>query len=203
MQAQLGSLLEAIAQLGPASPLLFIGLYIVATVLWIPATLLTLAAGLIYGLVWGTLWVWIGASLGACAAFALARSLLRQRLQQRFATDARLQRLDAAVGESGWRLVLLTRLSPLFPFVLLNYLFGLTAVRWRDYLLGLVGMLPGTVLYVYLGDLAGQAGRAIAGLNEAPTPPWLWVVRLLGLGLTVATSVYAARLARRSLQPET
>lgn len=199
MQAGLETLLEAIAQLGPASPLLFIGLYIVATVLWIPATLLTLAAGLIYGLAWGTVWVWIGASLGACTAFALARSLLRQRLQQRFATDERLQRLDTAVGESGWRLVLLTRLSPLFPFVLLNYLFGLTAVRWRDYLLGLVGMLPGTVLYVYLGDLAGQAGRAIAGLNDTPTPSWLWIVRLLGLLLTLATSLYAARLARRSI----
>jgi uncharacterized membrane protein YdjX (TVP38/TMEM64 family) len=199
MQAGLAAALEAIAQLGPAGPLLFIGLYILATLLWIPATLLTLAAGLIYGLLWGTVWVWIGATLGACAAFALARGLLRQHLLQRFASDERLQRLDAAVGESGWRLVLLTRLSPLFPFVLLNYLFGLTAVRWRDYLLGFLGMLPGTVLYVYLGDLAGQAGRAIAGLNETPTPSWLWAVRGVGLAITLTTSFYAARLARRSL----
>lgn len=186
--------LDWIAQLGPWGALLFIGLYVVATVLFIPGSALTLGAGAIFGVVWGSVYVSIGATLGATAAFLIGRHAAREAVARRLASHDRFAALDRAVAVEGWKIVGLTRLSPVFPFTLLNYAFGLTRVRLRDYVLASwIGMLPGTVMYVYVGSLA----KAAAG--DRTRTPAEWALYGLGLLATVGVTVMVTRLARRSL----
>jgi len=144
---------------GLAGPLLFMALYAVATVLFLPGSVLTLAGGALFGPLWGTLWNLTGATVGAALAFLIARYLAGDWVQQR--AGPRLQRLDAGVAAEGWRFVAFTRLVPLFPFNLLNYALGLTRIPFTAYLLATwVFMLPGALAYTYLG----YAGReAVAG----------------------------------------
>lgn len=187
------SLLAGLRAWGFAGGMVFILLYAGATVLLIPGSLLTLGAGLVFGLFWGSLYVLLGASLGATLAFLLGRYGLRSWVERQLAKRPQFAALDRAIGQQGWRIVVLTRLSPLIPFGLLNYALGLTPIAFKDYLLGFGGMLPGTVMYVYLGTIAGDLAR--------PTPsPLLWGLRLLGLGATVTVAIILGRIARRRLQ---
>jgi uncharacterized membrane protein YdjX (TVP38/TMEM64 family) len=175
----------------------FIGLYVLATVIGIPGSVLTLGAGALFGLLWGTVYVFIGATLGAIAAFLLARYLWRDWIYQKIAQHPSFTAFDQTLTTAGFKLVVLTRLSPLFPFNLLNYAFGLTGVSLKDYSLGSIGMLPGTLLYVYLGSLTADLAR----LGTVQQPPALqWGLRLVGLGVTVGVTVYVTRLARQALE---
>ncbi len=181
----------------------FIGLYNVATVLFVPGSLLTLGGGALYGLVWGSIYVFIAATFGATTAFLLGRYLSRQWVAQRLSHQPKFRAIQAAVARSGFRIVLLTRLSPLFPFNLLNYAFGITTVSVRDYILGSVGMLPGTVLYVYLGALIGDVtlvGQVNLGHYELGAAQW-WF-KLVGLAATIGVTAYVTKLARQALQWE-
>jgi uncharacterized membrane protein YdjX (TVP38/TMEM64 family) len=192
------SLMTKIQQLGAVGVLAFIALYVVATVALIPGSLLTLGAGAVYGVVQGSFYVLIGASLGAIAAFLIGRYLARDWVKQKIEANSQFQSIDRAVGQEGLKVVLLTRLSPIFPFTLLNYALGVTRVSLRDYSLGCVGMLPGTVLYVYIGSLAGNLANLEAG--RAAANPWLqWGTRGLGLAATVAVTIYLTNLARQAL----
>ncbi len=188
--------LDGLQAHGWATAIAFIALYILATLVGLPGSVLTLGAGAIFGLFWGTLYVFIGATLGAIAALLLSRYLLRGWIRKSIAQHPSLAVFDQTLRTAGLKLVILTRLSPLFPFNLLNYAFGLTGVSLRDYTLGSIGMLPGTLLYVYLGSLTGDLAR----LGTVQQPPALqWGFRLMGLAATVITTVYITKLARQTL----
>ncbi len=126
--------------------------YIVFCVLLIPGTIPTLAAGFLFGVGIGSLTAIAGSTAGACVAFLVGRTLARRLVAQRVAHSRRFAALDTAIGKHGFKIVLLTRLSPVSPFVVLNYMFGLTKVPFWEYVAGsLIGMIPGTVLFVYFG----------------------------------------------------
>jgi uncharacterized membrane protein YdjX (TVP38/TMEM64 family) len=183
---------------GPWGLALFVLLYIAATVLLLPAVVLTLGAGAVFGVARAFVAVSLGATLGATAAFLIGRYLAREWVARRVATSARLAAVDEAVAREGWKIVLLTRLSPAFPFVLLNYALGLTRVPLLSYALASwVGMTPGIALYAYLGSLAGDVVAGSAGVGVRP--PWAWALHALGLVATVVVTVRVTRLARAAL----
>ena len=196
--AALRNILQWIASLGPIAPVAFIIAYILACVLFIPGSIMTIGAGAIFGVVRGAIYTSIGATIGATCAFLIGRYIARGRIAAKLANNRTFSPIDAAVGREGWKIVLLTRLSPVFPFVLLNYAYGLTRVSLRDYFLASwIGMLPGIVMYVYIGSLAGDL--TTVGRGSAARPAGYWMLNLVGLAATVAVALYAARIARRAL----
>ncbi|MXZ37738.1 MAG: TVP38/TMEM64 family protein [Holophagales bacterium] len=187
--------------LGVWGPIVFVLGYTVATVAFIPGSLLTLAGGAIFGLTEGTALVFVGASLGATAAFLASRYLVRGAIEKRVAAEPRFAAIDRAVGREGFKIVLLLRLTPVVPFVLLNYALGLTRVRLGDYVRAFIGMLPATLLYVYYGKVVGDVAEIAAGVgNERGWGDHA----LLGVGLiaTVAATTIIVRIARRALREE-
>jgi uncharacterized membrane protein YdjX (TVP38/TMEM64 family) len=188
--------------LGVWGPVVFIAGYVAATVAFVPGVLLTLAAGAIFGLVRGVLYVLIGATLGSAAAFLVARYVARAAIERRIAGNARFAAIDRAVGAEGRKIVFLLRLSPVFPFNLLNYALGLTRVRFADFLVASVGMIPGTILYVYYGKLIGDV-TALAGGAAVEKGPGYYAVLVLGLAATVAVTTVVTRTARRALRDAT
>jgi len=190
---------EAQGALGPA---LFIAGYAAAVVAFVPGSILTLAAGALFGVGWGTLYVLLAATLGSAAAFLVARYVARGWVEERLAGDPKLAAIDRAIGAEGRKIVLLLRLSPAFPFNVLNYALGLTRVRFADYLIASVGMLPGTLLYVYSGKLAGDVA-ALAGGAAAPRGPGYWALLGVGLVATLLVTLLVTRTARRALDQAT
>ena len=185
--------------LGVLGPLVFVVGYVVATVAFVPGSLLTLAGGAIFGLAQGTLWVFLGASLGAIAAFVVGRYVARGAIERRIARSPRFAALDRAIARQGRKIVFLLRLSPVFPFVFLNYALGLTRVRLVDYAIACFGMIPGTLLYVYYGKVVGDVAALAAG--AAPERgPWHWVVLGLGLVATLVVTTVVTRIATRALR---
>ncbi len=185
--------------LGIWGPLVFIAGYAVATVAFVPGSLLTLAAGAIFGLGKGTLLVFFGSAIGASGAFLIARYLARGAIERRLEGHPRFRSIDGAVGRQGRKIVFLLRLSPVFPYSLLNYGLGLTRVRFVDYLIACVGMLPGTFLYVYYGKALGSLA-AVAGGNQ-PDKGWAdWALLGVGLVATVVVTTIITRIARRALK---
>jgi uncharacterized membrane protein YdjX (TVP38/TMEM64 family) len=198
IQGLLRGALERIEELGPAGAAAFVGIYVVACVLFIPGSILTLGAGAVYGVVRGSLLVSVASTLGATAAFLAGRYLARDWVARRIEGNERFRAIDQAVGREGWKIVGLTRLSPVFPFNLLNYAYGLTRVSLRDYVLASwIGMIPGTVMYVYLGSLAGSLATLDAG--GGGRSPVQWMLYVIGLAATVAVTVYVTRIARAAL----
>jgi uncharacterized membrane protein YdjX (TVP38/TMEM64 family) len=189
---------ERVRAMGAWGPAAFIAGYVVAVVAGVPGSLLTLAAGAIFGVWPGVLWVFLGATVGASAAFLIGRYLARGAVERRAAGDPRFQALDRAIAADGRRIVFLLRLSPAVPFALLNYLLGLTRVRFADFLVASIGMLPGTTLYVYYGKVAGDVAAA-AGGQATPRGAGYYAVLALGLAATLAVTVLIGRLARRAL----
>jgi uncharacterized membrane protein YdjX (TVP38/TMEM64 family) len=185
--------------LGFWGPIVFILGYAVAVVAFVPASILTLAAGAIFGIGLGVLYVFIAAVLGSAAAFLVARYLARGAIEGRLAGNARFAAIDRAVGAQGRKIVFLLRLSPVFPFTLLNYALGLTQVHFTDYMIASIGMLPGTLLYVYYGKLAGDVA-ALAGGAPVQKGAGYYAVLLLGLVATVLVTVVVTRTARRALR---
>lgn len=191
--------LESIRELGPLGPLIFVVLYVVATVLFVPGSVLTLGAGFVFGVVRGSVLVSISATLGATCAFLVGRYLARGWVAARIEGNPKFKAIDEAVAREGWKIVGLTRLSPVFPFNLLNYAFGLTKVRLRDYFFASwVGMIPGTIMYVYIGSLAGSLATLGAGERRRTTAEW--ALYLVGLLATAAVTVYVTRVARGALE---
>lgn len=194
----LRSALQWIESLGVGGGIAFIAIYIAATVAFLPGSILTLGAGVVFGVLLGAVYVFVGATLGAIAAFLVGRYLARGWISQKIKGNQRFEAIDNAVASEGFKIVLLTRLSPVFPFNLLNYAFGITGVSLKDYALGSIGMIPGTVMYVYIGSLAGDLARI--GIDPQPTNPTIqWAIRIIGLIATVAVTIYVTRLARKAL----
>ena len=182
--------------LGAAGPVVFVLCYALLAVCLVPGSALTIGAGALFGLWKGLVLVVLGANLGAICSFALARTLLRERVQRWAAESPRFDALDRAIGREGFKMVFLSRLSPAFPFTLLNYLLGLTKVRPTTYVAAnVVGMLPGTFLYVYLGYLGPTVATGDGGGVD------LYKKALLAVGLvaTVAVVVVVTRAARRAI----
>ncbi len=201
LQEFLENTLQWINSLGAVGGIVFIGIYIIATLAFLPASILTLGAGIIFGVVWGSLYVFIGATLGATAAFLVGRYLAKSWVKEKISSYKKFATIDKAVSKEGLKIVLLTRLSPLFPFNLLNYALGITSVSFSDYLIGSVGMIPGTIMYVYLGSLAGNL--ALIGSKSKPSNIILhWVIQIIGLMATIAVTVYVTKIAKKALEDE-
>jgi len=197
LRALLREGLEAIGRLGPWGPTIFIAIYIVAAVLFLPGSVLTLGAGAAFGVALGSVYVSIASTLGATAAFLVGRYLARGWVAKKIEGNASFAAIDRAVATEGWKIVGLTRLSPVFPFSLLNYAFGVTRVSLRDYVLASwIGMMPGTVMYVYVGSLARAAG-------DRTRTPAEWALYGVGLVATIVVTVFVTRLARSSLAKRT
>lgn len=200
---QAGGYIPAFAEwvdgLGVWGPLVFALGYAAATVVLIPGSLLTLAGGAIFGLVQGTITVFLGATLGATAAFIVSRYLARRPIERKIADHPRFGAIDRAVSREGRKIVFLLRLTPIFPFVFLNYALGLTRVKLVDYVVASVGMLPGTLLYVYYGKVAGDVATLAAGAPKAERGWQYYAVLVLGVLATLAVTTYVTRLARRAL----
>jgi uncharacterized membrane protein YdjX (TVP38/TMEM64 family) len=190
-----------VESLGPLGPAVFIAGYAIATVAFIPGSILTLAGGAIFGLAKGTLIVFIGASLGSALAFLVARYLARSAIERRIEESSRFAAIDSAVAKQGLKIVFLLRLSPIFPFNLLNYALGLTRVSFRDYLIASIGMLPGSFLYVYYGKAIGSLA-AVAGGAEVDKGAGYWVVLALGLAATLIVTTIVTKIARKALSQE-
>ena len=184
----------------PAGAVAFVPLYALWVTLLLPGVWASMLAGALYGTWWGSLIVFVGACLGAEAAFLLGRHWLRDWARRQLQRTPKLLAIEQGVSREGLKLVLLTRLSPAFPFSLLNLTYGLSEVSLRDYTIGLIGILPGTILFCGLGALAGDVarfGEVLSGEADAGT----WILRIVGLLATVASVWLVGRAAQRALTP--
>jgi len=192
-------LLQAVKRSGPLGPLVFLALFTAACVFLLPTFYLTIAAGLLFGLWEGFAVATVSVAAGASAAFLISRHRVRSGLLGLWGEETRFLALDEAVTEDGWKIVFLSRLSPAFPFNIVNYAFGLTSIPFPVYFAASwAGSIPWTLMYVYSGSLAAD----FAGLRPeaAAGSPLKWVVSLLGLIATAAATIIAARTAGRALK---
>ena len=186
-----------VRSLGTLGPLLFAFAYMLLTVVLFPASVLTLGAGTLFGLKTGFFTALLGANLGALCSFLLARSFLRERVVLWTASHPKFRFLDEAIGKQGFKMVLLCRLSPIFPFILLNYFLGLTSVRTGAYILGnLFGMVPANFVFVYIGATAHDA---VAGPAET-LDFYQQAMKYVGLLATFIVFTVITRMARRALR---
>ncbi len=198
MAELLQTALEFTAGLGALGWVLFALLYAFACVALLPVAVLTLGAGAVFGVWLGFALVWIGATIGACASFLIGRHWVRGWVEKKIAHRPLFSAIDAAVGVEGWRIVILTRLAPVFPFAIQNYAYGITSVKFREYALAsFFGMAPGTFLFVYIGAAAAEAAKA--GLSGSTRTPVEWAFYAVGLAATVAAVTMVGRMARKTL----
>lgn len=191
-------LLMAVKEMGFWGSILFIAIYNIATLLFIPGSLLTMKGGCLYGVIWGTVYVLIAATLGAICAFLLGRYLCRDWVAKKLSKYPKFKAIDRAIAEEGWKIVFLMRLSPLFPYNLLNYILGITTISFRDYLIGSLGMFPGVFAYVYIGSLATD----LASVNQLDNTSQILplTLRIVGLLATILLTLYLGKLAKKALR---
>ena len=200
VQQWLRSFNDWVGQMGATGIFIFIAVYAAATVLLAPGAILTIGAGFVFGLWEGFLAVSAGATLGASLAFLVARFVARDKIEAMARRNSKFQRIDNAIGKQGAKLVFLLRLSPVIPFNLSNYFYGLTGVSFWPYLLASwIGMMPGTFLYVYIGT-AGKAAVSTAG-GEAVKREWqYWTFMSIGLVATIVVTIWVTTIARDALK---
>ncbi len=198
LQQVFRNMLVWISDLGVVGLVIFIAIYILACVLFMPGAILTLGAGVVFGIIKGSIVVSIGSTLGAGCTFLVGRYMARDWVSSKISGNEKFKAIDEAVAQQGWKIVLLTRLSPVFPFNLLNYAFGLTKVSLRQYLLASwIGMIPGTIMYVYIGSLAGDL--ASIGTDGRTRSTGEWILYGIGLLATVAVTIFVTRMAKKAL----
>ena len=209
VEAWLKDFNEWIAALGTFGVIVFIVAYAVAALLMLPGGILTIGAGLIFGLGWGFLAVSIGSTIGASLAFLLGRSVARDKIRALTEDKPKFRQIDRAIGERGAKLIFLLRLSPVVPFNLSNYFYGLTAVKFWPYVLASwIGMMPGTLAYVYFGTLGRAAAQSAADAGPE-RGPLEWTLLTVGLVATFAVTIWVSKIARdairetEEIQPET
>jgi uncharacterized membrane protein YdjX (TVP38/TMEM64 family) len=191
--------LDWVDSMGVWGPVFLAAAYVVACVLFVPGWILTLGAGFLFGLVRGTIAVSLGSVLGATLAFLIGRGLLRDWIERKVAAYPRFRAVDRAVGREGFKIVLLLRLSPLFPFNLLNYALGLTTVSTRQYVLASwIGMLPATIVYVYIGSALKSLSEVAAGTPRGGTAQT--TLFIVGLAMSVLATLVITRVATRALK---
>ena len=185
-------ILSAFEGLGGIGYVLFVGAYVVAGVVLIPEWIFTVAAGALFGIGWGFLVSWGSAMAVATIAFLIARSLLRNRVEKHVKKNKWLHAVNHALPKEGWKVVALARLSPLVPFGLQNYFFGLTKVHLRDYAMATaIAIAPGTLVAAFLG----ATGRALLGGGSELK----WTLFAAGVVASVVLSVFLGRIAKRRL----
>src|SRR5438876_10833308 len=190
-----------IGKMGIAGIFIFIAVYAAATVLLAPGAILTIGAGFAFGLWKGFLAVSAGSTLGAALAFLVARFIARDKVEAIAERNDKFRNVDSAIGKQGAKLIFLLRLSPLIPFNLSNYLYGLTGVKFWPYVLASwIGMMPGTFLYVYIGT-AGKAAVSAAAGGEAVKHGWqYWTFMTVGLAATIIVTIWVTKIARDALK---
>ena len=193
------ALAQRIEGLGVWGPVVFVCAYAAATVAFVPGSILTLAAGAIFGIWRGTAIVFVAATTGAALAFLVARYLARSAIESKVANYPRFAAIDRAIGEQGRKIVFLLRLSPVFPFSLGNYALGLTRVRFVDYVIASFGMIPGSLLYVYYGQVIGDVAALASGVEVARGAGY-YAVLGVGLAATIVVTTLVTRIARRALK---
>ena len=198
-QELLRNALQWVDDLGAIAPIAFILIYIIATVAFLPGSVLTLGSGVLFGVVQGSLYVFVGATIGATLAFLVGRYLARGWISKKIAGNQKFSAIDQAVGQEGFKIVALTRLSPVFPFNLLNYGMGVTGVSLKDYVLASIGMIPGTIMYVYIGSLAGSIATIGGETQPDANPIAQWGIRIVGFAATVAVTLYVTKIAKKAL----
>lgn len=193
-----GSFEQWIQGLGVWGGVVFAGAYVLATVLLVPAWPLTVVGGLAYGVAIGFPLVLVSATVGATLAFLVSRYLLREQVENKAGERDLFKAVDRAVSDKGWRVVGLLRLSPVVPFNLQNYLYGVTGIKFWHYVAAtFVGMIPGTLMYVYLGA-AGMAAVGSAG-ESGGGGALKWTFFGAGLVATIIVAVLVTRKARAEL----
>src|SRR5437870_11320133 len=200
VQQRLMNFNDWVSQMGVGGIFIFIVVYAVATVLLAPGSILTIGAGFAFGLWKGFLAVSAGATLGAALAFLVARFIARDKIEAIAKRNEQFRKIDNAIGKQGAKLIFLLRLSPVIPFNLSNYFYGLTAVKFWPYVLASwIGMMPGAFLYVYIG-VAGKAAISVAGGSESAQNGWqYWTFTSIGLIATVIVTIWATKIARDAL----
>jgi uncharacterized membrane protein YdjX (TVP38/TMEM64 family) len=194
----LAALADSLEAAGPWAPALFIAAYVVGSLAFVPGAVLTLIAGAVFGLARGIPIVFTGAVLGSSAAFAVARTFARDRVARWLASDPRAAAISEAVAGRGFLVVLLLRLSPVFPYNVLNYALGASGIRYRDFLLGSIGMLPGAVLYTYYGKVVGDVAAVASGMRP-PRGTAYYVLLAVGLAATLLLTLIITRAAKKAL----
>ncbi len=193
----IGAVNAWVESLGAWGPIAYGAFYIVAALAFIPGSAITIGAGALFGLGLGTVVVSIASTTSAALAFPLARSLFRDRVQRVAKSRPSFQAVDAAIEDGGWKIVGLLRLSPVVPFSALNYLLGVTNVRYVPaVLISWIAMLPGTLLYVYFGAI----GKDVAGGKERG--PFEWALMIAGLVATLVVTVVLTRMAKARMNAE-
>jgi uncharacterized membrane protein YdjX (TVP38/TMEM64 family) len=201
VQHWLRSFNDWVGQMGALGIFIFIAVYAVATVLLAPGAILTIGAGFAFGLWKGFLAVSAGATLGASLAFLVSRFIAREKIEAIAQRNEKFRKIDNAIGREGAKLIFLLRLSPVIPFNLSNYFYGLTAVKFWPYVLASwIGMMPGTFLYVYIGT-AGKAAVAAAAGGETVKHGWqYWTFMSVGLTATILVTIWVTKIARDALK---
>lgn len=180
--------------LGALGYIVYIVVYAICVVAFVPASILTLGAGAIFGFAGGTIVVVIGATIGATLAFLLARTVMRKRIEEMTAGNAKFRALDRAIAAEGTRIVFLVRLAIVFPFTYLNYAFGLTAIPlWRFVAATFVGILPATAAFVFAGS---AATRAATTTTTAVTR----IAYVAGGVIAVLVSIFIGRIATKAIR---
>jgi uncharacterized membrane protein YdjX (TVP38/TMEM64 family) len=186
-------------RMGPYGMVVFVVLYVIDAVLLGPAWLFALVAGLAFGLVRGGLLVWASATLGAAAAFLIARYFARHRIEKLVRKNEKYEAVDRAIQRHGWKVVFLLRISPILPYTLSSYIYGLTKVDFWHYIIAsAVGMVPMVAVYVSIGAAGRQAALAAAGGGHHQSKVE-WIVLGVGLVFTIAAALLIARAAKREL----
>ena len=186
-------LIQWIESLGIIGMSLFVLVYILACIFLIPGSPLTVGAGAVFGFWTGLILVSVGSTLGAVAAFLISRYLARGFIEKKIDKSHKFSAMDMAIKREGWKIIFLARLSPIIPFFLLNYALGLTKIRLRTYIISSwAGMIPGTVLYTYIGSL----GKTILTTENSLAD---WVILGVGLIATVSVTLIISKIAKRSL----
>ncbi len=199
VQELLRTMLTWVNEQGNTGTAIYCVIYVLACVLLIPGSILTLGAGVLFGVVKGSIIVSIASTTGATTAFIVGRYLARNWVASKVEGNTRFKAIDEAVADEGWKIVGLTRLSPVFPFNLLNYAFGLTKVSAKQYIIASwIGMMPGTIMYVYMGSLAGNLA-SIGAATDNGKSPLQWALTITGFIATIVVTVLITRIAKKSL----
>lgn len=191
-----------VAEWGWWGVVVFTVVYALAAVAFIPGSVLTLGAGFAFGIGIGMVAVSIASTTAAALSFLITRYVARDKVRKTLAEKENFAAIDRAVSERGWKIVGLLRLSPIFPFTGLNYLLGLTGIKFGHYVAASwAGMLPGTLLYVYIGSFGRTSLEAAA--EDGPADVWRTVMLGVGLAATFAVTWYVTRVATKAVKETT
>ncbi len=194
-------MMHAVKHVGFFAPLVFIPVFVILTVFFMPTVLLTLMAGALFGIPMGVAVVLIASLIGASGGFLAGRNLSRGWVSRKIVASPKVRALDNAVNKAGWKMVLLLRLSGILPFTILNYILGLSKISFKRYfLVSGIGMIPGALLYVYLGTLAG---KIVFEKTSAQKTSLEWVLVGFGFAVTLTIGIYSALVVKKALQAST